>query len=117
MNSHPPPPPLPKGPLKVWGLLLVKIKEYISQTDRQTEGNISSSISGFFRERERKRKIVLLVVNVMLVVYLFMFQGPLQNTAVHFWQMVWEQNTVGVVMLNKCVERSMVGRHVRETPD
>ncbi len=35
-------------------------------------------------------------------------QGPLQQTCPHFWQMVWEQNTVGVVMLNKCVERGMV---------
>ena len=28
-------------------------------------------------------------------------QGPLHSTACHFWQMVWEQNTLAIVMLNK----------------
>ena len=31
-------------------------------------------------------------------------QGPLENTIDHFWQMVWEQRSVGIVMLCKCVE-------------
>jgi tyrosine-protein phosphatase non-receptor type 1 len=35
-------------------------------------------------------------------------QGPLQHTLGHFWQMVWEQKTAGIVMLNKCMERGMV---------
>jgi tyrosine-protein phosphatase non-receptor type 1 len=34
-------------------------------------------------------------------------QGPLQHTLGHFWQMVWEQKTAGIVMLNKCMERGM----------
>ena len=35
-------------------------------------------------------------------------QGPLRQTSAHFWQMVWEQNTYGVVMLNKIIEKGMV---------
>ena len=31
-------------------------------------------------------------------------QGPMKNTASHFWQMVWEQGSVGIVMLCRCVE-------------
>ena len=31
-------------------------------------------------------------------------QGPMKNTTNHFWQMVWEQGTVGIVMLCRCVE-------------
>ena len=34
-------------------------------------------------------------------------QGPLENTIGHFWQMVWEQRSVGIVMLCKCVEEDM----------
>jgi len=32
-------------------------------------------------------------------------QGPLENTSCHFWQMVWEQNSKAVVMLNKTIEK------------
>lgn len=35
-------------------------------------------------------------------------QGPLQHTCSHFWKMIWEQKTAGILMLNKCVERGMV---------
>ena len=35
-------------------------------------------------------------------------QGPLRQTSAHFWQMVWEQNTYGIVMLNKIIEKGMV---------
>lgn len=34
-------------------------------------------------------------------------QGPLRNTCEHFWQMVWEQNTTGIVMLNRLTEKGM----------
>lgn len=33
-------------------------------------------------------------------------QGPLPHTAGHFWLMVWEQNTKGVIMLNKVMEKN-----------
>lgn len=39
-----------------------------------------------------------------------LLQGPLQHTLAHFWQMVWEQRTAGIIMLNKCMERGMVCR-------
>lgn len=35
-------------------------------------------------------------------------QGPLEHTGGHFWQMVWEQNTKGIVMLNRIIEKGTV---------
>uniref|UniRef100_A0A671ENP9 Tyrosine-protein phosphatase non-receptor type n=1 Tax=Rhinolophus ferrumequinum TaxID=59479 RepID=A0A671ENP9_RHIFE len=35
-------------------------------------------------------------------------QGPLPNTACHFWLMVWQQKTKAVVMLNRVVEKESV---------
>jgi protein tyrosine phosphatase len=35
-------------------------------------------------------------------------QGPLRTTCEHFWQMVWEQNTKGIVMLNRLYENGKV---------
>lgn len=37
-----------------------------------------------------------------------LIQGPMGHTCSHFWQMVWEQNCAGIVMLNRCVEKGMV---------
>ncbi|KPP72342.1 tyrosine-protein phosphatase non-receptor type 1-like, partial [Scleropages formosus] len=35
-------------------------------------------------------------------------QGPLPNTCGHFWEMVWEQRSSGVVMLNRIIEKGSV---------
>lgn len=35
-------------------------------------------------------------------------QGPLPNTAKHFWQMIWEQKTKAVIMLNRVVEKNQI---------
>ncbi|KAJ8016836.1 hypothetical protein DPEC_G00011490 [Dallia pectoralis] len=35
-------------------------------------------------------------------------QGPLPNTCGHFWEMVWEQRTMGVVMLNRVIEKGSI---------
>jgi len=35
-------------------------------------------------------------------------QGPLKDTAGHFWLMVWEQNSRAVVMLNRIIEKEQV---------
>ncbi|XP_076649662.1 tyrosine-protein phosphatase non-receptor type 2 isoform X2 [Halictus rubicundus] len=35
-------------------------------------------------------------------------QGPLENTAGHFWLMVWEQASKAVLMLNKTIEKNQV---------
>lgn len=35
-------------------------------------------------------------------------QGPLPNTCGHFWEMVWEQKTRGVVMLNRIIEKGSI---------
>ncbi|KAM9855266.1 tyrosine-protein phosphatase non-receptor type 1 [Aulostomus maculatus] len=35
-------------------------------------------------------------------------QGPLPNTCGHFWEMIWEQRTRGVVMLNRVIEKGSV---------
>lgn len=36
------------------------------------------------------------------------FQGPLPNTCGNFWEMVWEQRSRGVVMLNRVIEKGSV---------
>lgn len=38
----------------------------------------------------------------------FLFQGPLPNTCGNFWEMVWEQRSRGVVMLNRVIEKGSV---------
>ncbi|GAB1601933.1 tyrosine-protein phosphatase non-receptor type 1-like isoform X2 [Argonauta hians] len=38
-------------------------------------------------------------------------QGPLENTVGHFWQMVWEQKTMCIVMLNRIMEKGTVKCH------
>lgn len=35
-------------------------------------------------------------------------QGPLPNTCGSFWEMVWEQRSRGVVMLNRVIEKGSV---------
>uniref|UniRef100_A0A8C5R1C2 Tyrosine-protein phosphatase non-receptor type n=1 Tax=Leptobrachium leishanense TaxID=445787 RepID=A0A8C5R1C2_9ANUR len=35
-------------------------------------------------------------------------QGPLPTTCGHFWEMVWEQKTRGVVMLNRVIEKGSI---------
>lgn len=40
--------------------------------------------------------------------FLLCIQGPLPHTVEHFWQMIWEQNSAAVVMLNKVVEKNQV---------
>nr|XP_039250690.1 tyrosine-protein phosphatase non-receptor type 2-like [Styela clava] len=35
-------------------------------------------------------------------------QGPLNHTAGHFWQTVWEQNSAAVIMLNRIIEKGTI---------
>ncbi|XP_073463366.1 tyrosine-protein phosphatase non-receptor type 1 isoform X2 [Aquarana catesbeiana] len=35
-------------------------------------------------------------------------QGPLPSTCGHFWEMVWEQKSSGVVMLNRVIEKGSI---------
>ncbi len=35
-------------------------------------------------------------------------QGPLQQTSEHFWQMIWEQKSPSIIMLNRIIEKGMV---------
>jgi len=36
-------------------------------------------------------------------------QGPLAETAGHFWLMAWEQSSKAILMLNKLIEKGQVG--------
>ena len=38
-------------------------------------------------------------------------QGPVSKTSSHMWQMVWEQNSKAVVMLNKTIEKGALKCH------
>ena len=38
-------------------------------------------------------------------------QGPLAQTTGHFWLMIWEQKSIGVLMLNGLIERGMIKCH------
>lgn len=38
-------------------------------------------------------------------------QGPLEHTAGEFWQMVWEQDSKAVIMLNKVIEKGRMKCH------
>lgn len=38
-------------------------------------------------------------------------QGPLPHTVGHFWLMVWEQNSMAILMLNKIIEKKQVKCH------
>ena len=38
-------------------------------------------------------------------------QGPLPGTSEHFWRMIWENNSKGIVMLNKIVEKNVIKCH------
>ncbi|KAK3752022.1 hypothetical protein QZH41_009342 [Actinostola sp. cb2023] len=35
-------------------------------------------------------------------------QGPLRHTSHHFWQMVWEQKSKAVIMLNRVIEKNQI---------
>ncbi|KAF2359956.1 PTP type protein phosphatase, partial [Trinorchestia longiramus] len=35
-------------------------------------------------------------------------QGPLSSTSQHFWLMVWQQRSRGIIMLNKVIEKNMI---------
>lgn len=37
-----------------------------------------------------------------------LYQGPLESTSNDFWQMVWEQESTLIVMLNKCFEKGVL---------
>ncbi|XP_076056056.1 tyrosine-protein phosphatase non-receptor type 2-like isoform X2 [Oratosquilla oratoria] len=38
-------------------------------------------------------------------------QGPLPHTTPHFWLMVWQQRTRGIIMLNKVIEKNQIKCH------
>ncbi|XP_060593890.1 tyrosine-protein phosphatase non-receptor type 1-like [Ruditapes philippinarum] len=38
-------------------------------------------------------------------------QGPLEHTAGQFWQMIWEQNTKAIIMLNRVIEKGTLKCH------
>lgn len=49
---------------------------------------------------------------LLLQVLSVSLQGPLPNTCGHFWEMVWEQKSRGVVMLNRVMEKGSVSAQI-----
>lgn len=41
-----------------------------------------------------------------------LLQGPLRNTCGHFWLMIWEQRSKAVIMLNRVIEKGLVGEQI-----
>lgn len=51
-------------------------------------------------------------VYMACTLWVVFLQGPLPNTCGHFWEMVWEQKSRGVVMLNRVMEKGSVSVHL-----
>lgn len=68
--------------------------------------NIIKSLARVFKQRPCS--CISYTKNKIHCSLLFCFQGPLPNTCGHFWEMVWEQRTRGVVMLNRVIEKGSV---------
>lgn len=68
--------------------------------------------ANFVECEQANRKYILAQVRqvffVKNIILAFLYQGPLKTTCEHFWQMVWEQNTKGIIMLNKLFEKGSV---------
>lgn len=80
---------------------------------------LESSAAPFPRNR-RRNKVRFLGGDLKIGVLIFIWisedksrsfhatQGPLPNTCGSFWEMVWEQRSRGVVMLNRVIEKGSV---------
>lgn len=42
---------------------------------------------------------------------MFFFQGPMMNTSIDFWQMIWDENTSVIIMLNRIIENNRLKCH------
>ncbi|XP_072324530.1 tyrosine-protein phosphatase non-receptor type 2 isoform X1 [Scyliorhinus torazame] len=71
-------------------------------------------VSPFDHSRVKLQKADNDYINASLVVMeeaernYILTQGPLPNSCGHFWQMVWEQKSRAVVMLNRVIEKGSV---------
>jgi hypothetical protein len=64
-------------------------------------GNRSNTNRTFTRAISFDFDYFLTKVNLIL-------QGPLPDTAGHFWLMVWEQKSTAILMLNRIIEKGQV---------
>ena len=54
---------------------------------------------------------LLIVINdCLLKLYetIMYLQGPLEHTVGQFWQMIWEQDSKAIIMLNRVIEKGAV---------
>ena len=45
------------------------------------------------------------------VLIMYIFQGPMMSTSMDFWQMIWDENTSVIIMLNRIIENNRLKCH------
>ncbi|XP_072013012.1 tyrosine-protein phosphatase non-receptor type 2-like isoform X2 [Amphiura filiformis] len=108
---------------KAWGAEFIKIRvasseyEYTHRDAKKPQNkalNRYRDVSPYDHTRVKLQGGISDYINASLVQLpnvnrrYILTQGPLPHTISHFWQMVWEQNSKAVIMLNNVIEKGTV---------